>query len=148
MQGSNDFFVYTRAYATFRAKVIKITYRSMVGQFLGKITSWEKSTAVLQKKKKGYKNPLNRIKNKEKDTHGKRFNAPFVCVLMVHPSGAAVALSLPCTNAIALVREPSLSARFQVSGRLAKTTLKGVVLVHPSGLEPETMPSEGIVLSN
>ena len=36
-QGCNDFFVYTRAYATFRAKVIKITYRSMVGQFLGKI---------------------------------------------------------------------------------------------------------------
>lgn len=65
------FFVYTRAYATFRAKVIKITYRSMVGQFLGKITSWEKATAVLQKKKKGYKNPLNRIKDKEKDTHGR-----------------------------------------------------------------------------
>jgi hypothetical protein len=65
------FFVYTRAYATFRAKVIKITYRSMVGQFLGKITSWEKATAVLQKKKKGYKNPLKRIKDKEKDTHGR-----------------------------------------------------------------------------
>ena len=71
MQGCNDFFVSTRAYATFRAKVVKITYRSMVGQFLGKITSWEKATAVLQKKKKGYKNPLNRIKDKEKDTHGR-----------------------------------------------------------------------------
>ena len=34
-------------YATFRAKVIKITYRSMVMLFLGKITSWEKATAVL-----------------------------------------------------------------------------------------------------
>lgn len=87
MQGRNDFFVYTRAYATFRAKVIKITYRSMAGQFLGKITSWEKATAVLQKKKKGYKNPLKRIKDKEKDTHGKRFNAPFVCVLMAEREG-------------------------------------------------------------
>ena len=38
VQGCNDFFVSTRAYATFRAKVIKITYRSMVGQFLGEIT--------------------------------------------------------------------------------------------------------------
>lgn len=32
------FFVSTRAYATFRAKVVKITYRSTVGQFFGKIT--------------------------------------------------------------------------------------------------------------
>ena len=31
-------FCVTRTYATFRAKVIKITYRSMVGQFLGEIT--------------------------------------------------------------------------------------------------------------
>ena len=37
-KGAMIFFVYTRAYATFRAKVQKITYRSMVGQFLGKIT--------------------------------------------------------------------------------------------------------------
>ena len=39
------------------------------------------------KKKKGYKNPLKRIKDKEKDTHGKRFNAPFVCVLMAERTG-------------------------------------------------------------
>lgn len=47
------FFVSTRAYATFRAKVIKITYRSMVRLFLGKITRQEKATAVLLKKEKG-----------------------------------------------------------------------------------------------
>ena len=64
-------FLCLRAYATFRAKVIKITYRSMVRLFLGKITRQEKATAVLQKKKKGYKNPLKRIKDKEKDTHGR-----------------------------------------------------------------------------
>lgn len=52
------FFVYTRAYATFRVKVVKITYRSMARLFLGKITRQEKATADLHKKRKrGIKTP-------------------------------------------------------------------------------------------
>lgn len=46
-------FLCLRAYATFRAKVIKIPYRSIVRQFQGKITRCEKATAVLCQKEKG-----------------------------------------------------------------------------------------------
>ena len=67
----------------------------MVGQFLGKITSWEKATAVLQKKKKGYKNPLKRIKDKEKDTRVEVLYAPFVCVLMAQRKGFEPLYELP-----------------------------------------------------
>ena len=47
----------------------------------------ESDDGLTPKRKKGYKNPLKRIKDKEKDTHGKRFNAPFVCVLMAEKEG-------------------------------------------------------------
>ncbi len=61
-------FLCLRAYSTFRAKVIKITYRSMVRQFLGKRTGKRRRQPSYTKKKKRKKYPLKLIKDKKK-TH-------------------------------------------------------------------------------